>query len=109
MFLIDLQIYNRQGSKQLNFLPSINCILFPIDVFCSTLFDPTNGHITFLVDPSTLVLTATYACDPGYGLSIGDMIRTCLELGWSGAEPVCEGMTAALLTCVLPIKHSCTY
>ncbi|XP_064384964.1 uncharacterized protein LOC135333878 isoform X2 [Halichondria panicea] len=67
------------------------------DVFCSTLFDPTNGHITFLVDPSTLVLTATYACDPGYGLSIGDMIRTCLELGWSGAEPVCEAISCPAL------------
>ncbi len=73
-------------------------------IVCPTLLDPTNGHITFLVDPSTSVLTATYACDPGYGLSIGDMVRTCLGSEWNGVEPVCEGM-ASLLACAL----SCVY
>ncbi len=59
---------------------------------CPTLTDPVNGHITFGTDPVTSDLTATYACDSGYGLSIGDSVRVCSGSEWSGIDAVCEGM-----------------
>ncbi len=75
-------------------LLQILSISLHVDVVCPTLTDPVNGHITFGSDSVTSDLTAVYACDPGYGLSLGDSVRTCTGSVWDGVQPVCEGEAA---------------
>ncbi len=59
--------------------------------------DPTNGIITFTGETSGFMTMATYSCNPGYGLSGGDSVRTCTSSSvgageWTGTSPTCEGM-----------------
>ena len=68
-------------------------------ITCSTLAPPMNGMITYATDttaPFDYQTTATYSCDAGYGLSVGDTVRTCsgsLEGDgyWTGTAPICRG------------------
>ena len=53
--------------------------------------------------------TATYSCDPGFGLSGGDSVRTCTGSTenpgeWTGTAPTCEGKTEKVCDCVLITK-----
>ena len=68
-----------------------------IVVVCPDLMDPTNGIITFTGETSGFMTMATYSCNPGYGLSGGDSVRTCTSSSvgpgeWSGTSPTCEGI-----------------
>ena len=67
---------------------------------CPQLFDPENGVITYSVDSSSslgFMETATYSCITGFGLSSGDIVRTCVGAAgssgeWTGtAAPTCQG------------------
>ncbi len=68
-------------------------------ITCSTLAPPMNGMIIYATDttaPFDYQTTATYSCDAGYGLSVGDTVRTCsgsLEGDgyWTGTAPICRG------------------
>ncbi len=67
---------------------------------CASLTAPNNGMITYATDttaPFDYQTTATYSCNPGYGLSGGDTVRTCTGLAdssgeWTGTAPTCEGL-----------------
>ena len=67
-------------------------------IMCPNLLPLADGIITFTGDmasPFDYQTTATYSCDPGYGLSGGDRVRTCVasSLGggeWSGSAPICQ-------------------
>ena len=59
---------------------------------CDDLQDPPFGTVT--QSGVSVGSTATYQCDPGFGL-IGPSTRICEELDsgsadWSGEEPICE-------------------
>ena len=60
---------------------------------------PANGEVTYSnSQPYTNGTVATYSCDEGFGLSGGDVTRTCEGDGsspngdWSGVTPSCEGI-----------------
>ena len=66
---------------------------------CSGLSVPQNGRIFFTPDttsPYDYNSVATYACNPGFGLTGGDPTRTCggddssTSGVWSGTAPVCN-------------------
>jgi len=68
-------------------------------IVCEDLLAPVNGRIVYsstFLDYSTL---ATYICDTGYGISSGNVIRTCSGDGltpdgtWTGVPPSCQGIT----------------
>ncbi len=67
-------------------------------ITCPDLTPPTSGSITYAIDttaPYNYQTTATYSCAAGYGLSVGDTVRTCTgsNLGpgqWNGAASACE-------------------
>lgn len=70
-------------------------------IMCPDLPDPDNGDITFVTDVTAtfdVLTTATYSCDPGFGLNGGTAVRTCngdstSPIGdWSGTAPTCERM-----------------
>ena len=58
-----------------------------------------NGDITYAMDttaPFDYQTRATYSCNPGYGLSGGDTVRTCTGTldgngDWTGIAPICRG------------------
>ena len=67
-----------------------------LEILCPELTVPVNGTIT-VRSTSQLQLgvgtTATYSCDPGYGL-VGETTRTCEDTNggtgvWSGDDPTC--------------------
>ena len=68
-------------------------------ILCESLPNPDNGYIQFTEissDAFNFQTTATYVCNDGYGLSGGDINRTCVgsENGpgeWTGTAPTCEG------------------
>ena len=67
---------------------------------CSILPPLSNGDIAYTELTGTSVGfmgMATYSCNTGYGLSGGDIIRTCVGAAggpgeWSGTAPTCEGI-----------------
>lgn len=69
-------------------------------VVCSSLALPSNGFITYAIDttsPFDYQTTATYGCNPGFGLSNEDRVRTCVSSAtgpgeWNGTAPACEGI-----------------
>ena len=69
--------------------------LLTCTAICTSLTSPTNGFISYGPDtsaPFDLGTTATYGCNPGYGLSGGSATRTCTGANsWSGSAPVCLG------------------
>ncbi len=67
---------------------------------CPELTSPMNGIITFSEETSGFMTMATYRCNPGYGLSGGDSVRTCTSSSvgageWTGTSPTCEGIYIA--------------
>lgn len=75
------------------------CILLHAAIMCSDIADPENGQIDFSVDelaPFDFGTVATYSCDAGFGLSGGDITRTCDGDGttpdgsFTGSAPTCE-------------------
>ena len=75
--------------------------LIAVILECPSLDVPTNGAIVYASDTTPdfeFGTTATYSCMSGYGLSGGDVVRTCgcnggcpIVGGWSGTAPTCEG------------------
>ena len=71
-----------------------------IDITCPILQSPADGFITFTEGSSSslqFMINATYGCNPGYGLSGGDRMRTCVGSTagpgeWSGTAPICIGI-----------------
>ncbi len=68
-----------------------------LEIQCSSLTAPTNGRISYAIDttaPFDFGTTATYQCNPGFGLNRGNRERSCgglNQLGeWSGVAPTCE-------------------
>ena len=58
-------------------------------VVCPELSDPVNGTVEQTV--YGLKQTATFSCDPGFGL-VGTQVLTCQENGtWNNQPPVCRG------------------
>lgn len=66
---------------------------------CPALTPPTNGLIDYSPDTSAnydFETTATFSCNPGFGLVGGDEIRTCSGDGssvvgtWTGTQATCE-------------------
>ena len=58
-------------------------------VLCPELSDPVNGVVEQTV--SGVEQTATFSCDPGFGL-VGTQVLICLENGtWNNQPPVCRG------------------
>lgn len=78
------------------FIEQFNHVL---GILCPELVIPANGFITFTEGFSSeieFMTNASYGCDPGYGLTGGDRIRTCVgsQSGpgqWSGTPPQCQG------------------
>ena len=72
-----------------------------IEFKCPHIPDPENGQIIFAPDkvaPFDRATTATYSCDPGFGLTCsGSTVRTCNRMNetsvegvWSGEELSCD-------------------
>ena len=68
-------------------------------IMCPDLPDPANGQIMYATDTTPefeFETTATYVCNPEYGLLEGNGIRTCGGDGstyrgiWEGEVPVCD-------------------
>ena len=66
---------------------------------CPALTPPTNGVIVYASDTSAdfdFETTATFSCNPGFGMVGGDEVRTCGGNGssatgvWTGNQTVCE-------------------
>ena len=78
------------------------------DYKCLHIPDPENGQILFAPDkvaPFDRATAAAYSCDPGFGLTSGDTVRTCDRMNetsaegeWSGEEPSCDRTSFILLT-----------
>ena len=71
-----------------------------VAITCLELPAPVNGQISYAVDmfvPFDYSTVAIYSCDTGYGLSGGDLTRSCegddssTTGSWSGSQPTCEG------------------
>ena len=67
---------------------------------CDFIPDPDNGRVTFSPDatpPFDFETRATYICNSGYGISGGNVLRTCRGDGltangtWTGTAPFCGG------------------
>jgi hypothetical protein len=54
------------------------------------LVQPDNAVLTFS-NENRLNSTAEYECVSGFMLE-GDQVRTCTLSGWTGSEPVCQGI-----------------
>jgi hypothetical protein len=54
------------------------------------LMQPDNAVLTFS-DENRLNSMAEYGCISGFMLE-GDQVRTCTLNGWTGSEPVCQGI-----------------
>ncbi len=70
-----------------------------VAITCENLPAPDNGQISFSINSTSRYdfdTVATYSCEPGFGLSGGDMSRTCGGVGsitqgtWNGAAITCE-------------------
>lgn len=66
---------------------------------CPVLSAPDNGVLTYSEDSSTLgfMEMAAYSCNPGFGLSGGNRVRTCAGAAgstgeWNGTAPTCQSM-----------------
>ena len=70
---------------------------------CPVLPAPENGITSYSEDSSPLgfMEMATYSCNPGFGLSGGNRVRTCTGAAgsseeWNGTTPTCQGTYKAL-------------
>ena len=63
------------------------CDFFFPEIKCGKLSDVHQGSVA--LDCATFGCEAKYRCSDGFVLRYGDSIRTCLEQGWSGAQPCC--------------------
>ena len=71
---------------------------------CLVLLYPENGLITYSEDSvpnAGFMEMATYSCNPGFGLSGGDTVRTCVGAAassgeWTGTAPYCRGIIQEL-------------
>ncbi len=76
-----------------------HCCYMHIAVICDPLSNPTNGLITYSPDttpPYEFETMASYRCNEGFGLTVGDTTRICVNSvtvseQWSGIEPECAG------------------
>ena len=74
--------------------------LYHTEVTCDILLDPANGGIQYTtgtIGPLDYLTTATYVCNLGFGLSGGNVMRTCISSMdgpgvWNGTAPICEGI-----------------
>ncbi|XP_064387965.1 uncharacterized protein LOC135336171 isoform X3 [Halichondria panicea] len=74
-------------------------------VICDPLSNPTNGLITYSPDttpPYEFETMASYRCNEGFGLTVGDTTRICVNSAtvseqWSGIEPECSAITCSTL------------
>ena len=81
-------------------LVPLTCFIpLSIVVTCPMLPSPANGEVTYSdLLRYTNGTVATYSCGEGFGLSGGDVTRTCEGDGsspngaWSGVTPSCEGI-----------------
>ena len=83
---------------------------------CPLLPYPDNGFITYTEQGISLgfMETATYACNPGYGLSGGDTVRTCVGAAgssgeWSGVAPTCERKNLRIWVVFIGVQISYMY
>ncbi len=69
-------------------------------IMCSSLTEPTNGDIEFATDttaPYNFGTEATYSCEEGYDVVMGNTTRTCDGDGttimgsWTDQTPSCGG------------------
>ena len=74
-------------------------------LMCSYLPAPDNGGIVYSTGITTLYdfgTTATYMCDTGFGISGGNVLRTCRGSGlspngtWTGTAPRCDGKASII-------------
>ena len=93
------------------------CFCFYTEVICPALTAPMNGAISFSpeISPTDYQTTVTYSCVNGFGLSGGDIGRTCVSSNagpgeWSGTAPSCQGTNTFMflfLTVVCAKKFFC--
>lgn len=66
---------------------------------CPDLSDPVNGNIVFKVDTTAFFefgTTATYVCNPGFGITGESPVRTCdgdhtsTTGAWTETAPTCD-------------------
>ena len=102
---INQRVHSSQLKEPLN--------MFITAMRCPILTPPANGVITM----ATLTLfriTATYGCNAGFGVSSGDITRTCQEsttpgIGeWNGTAVICESMCSlhTATTCSVHLEAS---
>ena len=69
---------------------------------------PLNGLITYSSNTTTsfsFLTEAKYSCHSGYGLSDGDVVRTCSNSSiqgngeWNGTAPICTGIIMVYNLC----------
>ena len=93
-----------EGWHQINFRITFTCFLHPA-LMCSDLPVPDNGGIVYSSGMTSLYdfgTTATYMCDTGFGISGGNVLRTCRGSGlspngtWTGIAPLCDGKASRL-------------
>ena len=62
----------------------------PLAVFvCDVLMPPEHGSLE-LSNGVQLDSVAFYECDDDFVMFSGDGIRTCVNSGWTGMQPLCE-------------------
>ena len=75
---------------------------------------PANGLITYSSNassPFSYLTEAEYSCHSGYGLSNGDVVRTCSNSSiqgdgeWNGTAPMCTGILCSYNLCNLLPKE----
>ena len=84
-------------------------------ITCATaLPNPSDGTVTFSSPaPYVFEATATYACNAGFALVVGDRERTCVGSSsgpgkWDGTAPLCQGMYCSHTTgCLEVITAHC--
>jgi len=78
-------------------------ICSPAVIECPILTDPLNGIV--ILNDNIPGETASYDCNPGYGL-MGNTRRQCRIDGiWTGVEPTCEGMLMSTHLDLLIVEH----
>ena len=81
-------------------------ICSPAVIECPILTDPLNGIV--ILNDNIPGETASYDCNPGYGL-MGNTRRQCRIDGiWTGVEPTCEGMLMSTHLGLLIVEHRYT-
>ena len=95
-----ININQTQTKKRKLEINSLILCTICVAITCLELPAPVNGQISYAVDmfvPFDYSTVAIYSCDTGYGLSGGDLTRSCegddssTTGSWSGSQPTCEG------------------